>query len=349
VTWARKPFSPLQPAILKGKVEATEEGEIVRPLVWGEEQRRFILPRSEIAARSSNTSNKATATYTCLIPDRTKLAAAYGESVSVFSLPEWEIIVLLRHEFAIVHLAFSPNSRMLVTSAGELYDGARKVSLWNIEAEAKRHTDILGKPTRRADLSHILETTEQAARDAFLSYREDWDIRAWEREAESVFRESVSRVLEGVQHRHFFGSAQRVLISGYRLPKKTSNPFSLDGSKLLLVREWKPTEPPRGTHGVACDLVIWNVDDKCEDQRLEPRHEGAIMWAAYSPDGLWIATSSWDGCVRVWESMTGVLFHTFGSSALQHSWQGQFSPDSKLLAVGNGDANVRIWDTKPAN
>jgi WD40 repeat protein len=185
-----------------------------------------------------------------------------------------------------------------------------------------------------------------AVRDALLSYKGDWTETTWEQEGESAFRVNMTRVLERIQHRHFFGTAHRTLIAGYHLTQYVSNPFNFDGSKLLMIHNWDRTSLPKGRYGIASDLVIWDIIGRCEYLRLKPRHEGPVIWAGFSPDGMWIATSSWDGHVRVWEAMTGALFHTFGNASMHQSWNGQFSPDSELLAVGNGDGNLRIWEIR---
>jgi hypothetical protein len=64
---------------------------------------------------------------------------------------------------------------------------------------------------------------------------------------------------------------------------------------------------------------------------------------AYSPDGMWLASGSWDETVRVWEASTGALLktlqgHTAGVTAVA------YSPDGKRLAAGALDRAVRVWE-----
>ncbi|KAI2470003.1 WD40 repeat-like protein [Annulohypoxylon bovei var. microspora] len=72
-------------------------------------------------------------------------------------------------------------------------------------------------------------------------------------------------------------------------------------------------------------------------------HTNGISQVRISPDGRWIASSSADGTVRIWDASTGqhtdtLVGHAAGVSAV--AW----SPDSQTLASGSDDKAIRLWD-----
>jgi eukaryotic-like serine/threonine-protein kinase len=68
---------------------------------------------------------------------------------------------------------------------------------------------------------------------------------------------------------------------------------------------------------------------------------------AYSPNGQWLASGSWDKTVRVWDARTGELFAILPHPAVV--WALAFGPDSLWLATScHGDDQLRIWDVATA-
>ncbi len=69
---------------------------------------------------------------------------------------------------------------------------------------------------------------------------------------------------------------------------------------------------------------------------------GELSVARISPDGNNIATASYDGSVRLWDSRTSEP----KSSELRHDssvTKAEFSPDSQFLATGSSNGMVRVW------
>ena len=72
-------------------------------------------------------------------------------------------------------------------------------------------------------------------------------------------------------------------------------------------------------------------------------HSDYVDTVAWSPNGQFIASGSWDGTVKVWDAHTGAIVtiykgHTDVVSSL--AW----SPDGKYIASGSWDGTVRVWD-----
>lgn len=72
-------------------------------------------------------------------------------------------------------------------------------------------------------------------------------------------------------------------------------------------------------------------------------HRQAVSQVRISPDGRWIASSSADGTVKIWDAATGehmdtLVGHMAGVSCV--AW----SPDGDTLATGSDDKAIRLWD-----
>lgn len=75
------------------------------------------------------------------------------------------------------------------------------------------------------------------------------------------------------------------------------------------------------------DAKIWAASNG-ELQVMLKGHEGPVWAVAFSPDGNFALTGSWDGTAKLWNSRSGALLHTFtGHQYAVHSVA--FTPDGK--------------------
>lgn len=77
-------------------------------------------------------------------------------------------------------------------------------------------------------------------------------------------------------------------------------------------------------------------------------HNGEVYSVAYSPDGRFLASGSWDGTVKIWGVTTGACLKTLkGHSSFVRSVS--FSPDGRHIISGSKDTSVKIWDAASGN
>jgi WD40 repeat protein len=128
--------------------------------------------------------------------------------------------------------------------------------------------------------------------------------------------------------------------------------FSPDGFYLLAVA--RGTDG--GDHAHANSVWVWNrFSDRSEDPGSEIElagHDQSVTWAAFSPDGRFIVTTSLDGTARAWRfhDEEGVLAWESVALLQGHTKpvvRAAFSPDAggRLLVTAGKDNTARVWDT----
>lgn len=71
-------------------------------------------------------------------------------------------------------------------------------------------------------------------------------------------------------------------------------------------------------------------------------HTGRTRYVAFSPDGQWLASTSEDGTLRLWETASGHVVRVLQARNKRGFAQAFFSPDGKRLAA-LGDNVLHIW------
>ncbi len=76
---------------------------------------------------------------------------------------------------------------------------------------------------------------------------------------------------------------------------------------------------------------VWDVDPRATLPVLRG-HTRYVYPVAYSPDGRWIASGSWDRTVRLWDAATGEPCATLPHPGFV--WELAFGPDGTWLVTG---------------
>jgi WD40 repeat protein len=72
-------------------------------------------------------------------------------------------------------------------------------------------------------------------------------------------------------------------------------------------------------------------------------HRHYVFSVAFSPDGKLLASGSWDGTIKLWDTATGRELRTL-SGYTGYVRSVAFSPDGKILASGSDDNTIKLWD-----
>jgi len=323
-----------EPAKLRGRPQLDHDEAIRQvPLVWGQEAAKFL--------DSLHSEDRESDVVFGVNKDGSRLAVSTSERAVIYDVRSKERLFCLQHEDKIERLEFSSNDNFLLASTSredERY--VETIKIWDLEEEAKR-SGVQNFKTK-ANMKEMTEAMLMAAQTYLINSTQDWSLEQFKSQAEEEIRSHLNPVLERIERRHESSTG------GYKLPDTQLSDF---GSKA-----WHPSESTflflrnlkqqlHGVNGTVADLILFDAVSKKEVVALEG-HDGPIMWSGFSPDGDWIASSSWDSKVRIWGNSNGELRHVLTEEGLGQSWTGRFSPDSNSIAVGNGDGRLRIWDVK---
>uniref|UniRef100_A0A914L6D2 WDR5-like beta-propeller domain-containing protein n=1 Tax=Meloidogyne incognita TaxID=6306 RepID=A0A914L6D2_MELIC len=88
---------------------------------------------------------------------------------------------------------------------------------------------------------------------------------------------------------------------------------------------------------------IWDVRSSTCVRSL-PAHSDPISAVGFNRDGSLIATSSYDGLVRIWEAGSGQCITTLVDNENPPVSFVKFSPNGKYVLAATMDSQLKLWD-----
>ena len=305
--------------------------------IWDAATKRLLL---QVASQDKNLR-------AVLSPDGRELAAIDGgrgangmQRLSVWDLASGEERVLESSPPRSRSLLFSPDSRyLLVANVGvevKCWDLVRGEPVWSSKDQFHKYLFAPnGRTIFQVRNSGAWSARNAATGEAINDFRLPTERAYSYAEIAPDNRTLVLPTKQGVifwdmkegKELHLLPDTERETSFG----SSFIGPFSRDGKSILtnfgVVQRWdlatgKPLFPDTINLG----------------------HTGPPSSFAFSPDGKWLASGSWEEHrVRIWDMASGRLVHTLrGHTSVLRTLQ--FTPDSTRLITGAHDSTVRVWD-----
>jgi WD40 repeat protein len=235
------------------------------------------------------------------------VSGADGGFVQLWDIKTGQEKARMRHENQIFALAFSPDSKLIAAGG----DGI--LNVW--ETETSR---LLFKINGNADV---------------LTFSPDGKLIA----------------IGGASGKIFLINATtgKIVKEKVQMTPDQNNPnsistlaFSPDGNWLVsgegsaMGAFLNPRQPVGGR------VLVWDTNTGQDISSL--KHDDEILSLAFSPNGKWIVSGSYDGTAKVWEAKTGAELNLmrFGQPVTKVL----FNKESQLIISGSNDGTTKVWE-----
>jgi len=313
-------------------------------------------------------------------PDGKRLATGtYGQRLQVWETGSWRELLRIPHSSGIEAVAWSPDGRYL----GSCTRGAEAI-VWDSQSgkqvnALRGHTDwirhIAWGPdgqclaTQASDGIRVWDpkkSTENASLDhsgveGFAWCRDGSRLATIGGGKVRIWNSSRRREIASWDRRadYFVWHPDGKRLALMRLAEKTVEVVDAHTGRVELTFPCfggpRPSNGPLdwsrdGTRlAFADDLLSVSIADVSTGRILTSLHghSGPVGTVRFRPDGRLLASTAWDGTVRVWDPAAGKCLVTYQGHAPGRWISGlAWSPDGKQIASGGWDQRIEVWDAE---